>query len=122
KIMEEENTEEAEIRSPFGPMYLIYRPKGKDGRKDEIKANWVSDANMNAEKAKNPDSHPLLGRYHGFSASGITLKEFEKIIQSLHPVGSQTATTSAASVTPAAEQSSALRIHPKVFSMIDSWA
>src|ERR1044071_8697428 len=32
-IMEEENTEETEIQSPLGPMYLIYRPKGKTGRK-----------------------------------------------------------------------------------------
>jgi hypothetical protein len=38
-IMEEENTEEAEIQSPLGPMDLIYRPKGKNGRKDEIKTN-----------------------------------------------------------------------------------
>jgi hypothetical protein len=51
-IMEEEGTEETEIPSPLGPMYLIYRPKGKNGRKDEIKANWVSDPNMNAEEAK----------------------------------------------------------------------
>src|SRR5438128_7215776 len=46
-IMVEEDTEDTEIPSPLGRMYLIYRPKGKDGRKDEIKANWVSDANMN---------------------------------------------------------------------------
>jgi hypothetical protein len=49
---EEENAEETEIKSRFGPMYLIYRPKGKDGRKDEIIANWVSDPNMNDEKTK----------------------------------------------------------------------
>src|SRR5207248_5341921 len=73
-IMEEEDTEETEVQSPLGPIYLIYRPKGKNGRKDEIKANWVSDANMNAEKAKGPDSHPILGRFHGFSATGITLR------------------------------------------------
>src|SRR5467141_246674 len=85
-IMEEEDTEETEIQSPLGPVYLIYRPKGKNGRKDEIKANWVSDANMNAEKAKGPDLHPILGRFHGFSATGITLAEFTKIIQSLHPI------------------------------------
>src|SRR5205809_3782936 len=66
-LMAEENTEETEIPSAFGPMYLIYRPKGKDGRKDEIKANWVSDANMTAEKTKDPAGHPVLGRYHGFS-------------------------------------------------------
>src|SRR5437762_6371187 len=52
-IMEnEENAEETEIKTPLGPMYLIYQPKGKEGRKKEIKANWVSDANMKAEKAK----------------------------------------------------------------------
>ncbi len=123
-IMEEEDTEETEIQSPFGPMYLIYRPKGKDGRKKEIKANWVSDAKMNEELAKGADSHPVLGRYHGFSATGITLKEFAKIIESLHPVGSETAgksAVSAASATAAPEQPSALKIHPKVFNMIDCW-
>jgi hypothetical protein len=120
-LMKEENTEETEISTPLGPMYLIYRPNGTDGRKDEIKANWVSDANMNAEKTKDPQSHPVLGRYHGFSATGITLKEFTKIVQSLHPVGSQKAAASATSATPAAQQTSAPRIHPKVFNMIDSW-
>jgi hypothetical protein len=85
-IMEEENTEETEIQTPLGPMYLIYRPKGKTGRKDEIKANWVSDANINAEIAKDAESHLILGRYHGFSAIGITLAEFTKIVQSLHPI------------------------------------
>ena len=112
------DTEETQIESPFGPMYLIYRPKGKEGRKIEIIANWVSDANMDAEKAKGSENHPVLGRYHGFSATGITLKEFERIIKSLHPVGSQGA---ARSVTPAAEQPSVLKIHPKVFNMISSW-
>ncbi|PYJ13132.1 MAG: hypothetical protein DME94_11260 [Verrucomicrobia bacterium] len=129
-IMEEEDTEETEIQSPFGPMYLIYRPKGKEGRKAEIKANWVSDATMNAETAKGPDSHPVLGRYHGFSATGITLAEFTKTVQSLHPVRGDKAVMPAAtpvttppataSATPAA-QTSALKIHPKVFNMIDCW-
>jgi len=112
------DTEETEIESPFGPMYLIYRPKGKEGRKIEIIANWVSDANMNDELAKGRDSHPVLGRYHGFSATGITLAEFANIIRSLHPIGSKTATKSA---TPAAEQPSAPKIHPKVFNMISCW-
>jgi hypothetical protein len=53
-MSDEENAEETEIKSPFGPMDLIYRPKGKDGRKDKIIANWVSDPNMNKEKAKRP--------------------------------------------------------------------
>ena len=114
-IMEEENTEETEIQTPLGPMYLIYRPKGKNGRKDEIKANWVSDANMNAETSKNEESHPILGRYHGFSATGISVAEFSKIVQSLHPIRDEKAAT------PAAAQTSALKIHPKVFSMIDCW-
>src|SRR6266496_1316075 len=118
-IMEdEENAEETEIKTPLGPMYLIYRPKGKEGRKDEIKANWVEDSNMKAEKAKDPQGHPSLGRFHGFSASGITLAEFTKIVQSLHPIGHEKAATSA---TAAAAQSSALKIHPKVFNMIDCW-
>jgi hypothetical protein len=113
-IMKEANTEETEIQSPLGPMYLIYRPKGKNGRKDEIKVNWVSDANMNAEKAKGAESHPVLGRYHGFSATGITLAEFSKIVQSLHLIRDEKAAAPAA-------QTSALKIHPKVFSMINCW-
>ncbi len=112
------DTEQTEIESPFGPMHLIYRPKGKEGRKIEIIANWVSDANMNEEKAKGAESHPVLGRYHGFSATGITLAEFVKIIKSLHPVGSESA---AGSATPAAEQPSVPKIHPKLFNMISSW-
>jgi hypothetical protein len=122
---DEQNAEETEIKSPLGPMYLIYRPKGKGGRKDEIIANWVSDPNMNDEKSKGPDSHPVLGRFHGFSATGITVTEFTKIIQSLHPVGGEEAHTSSlpsnvtASASPA--EKSALKIHPKVFNLIDSW-
>jgi hypothetical protein len=114
-IMEEEDTEETEMQSPLGTMYLIYRPKGKDGPKDEIKANWVSDTNMKAEEAKGAQNHPVLGRFHGFSATGITIAEFAKIVQSLHPI------RDAAAATPAAAQTSALKIHPKVFSMINCW-
>jgi hypothetical protein len=117
---DEQNAEETEIKSPFGPMYVIYRPKGKDGRKDEIIANWVSDPNMNDEKAKAPDSHPLLGRFHGFSATGITVAEFTKIIQSLRPVGGEKTHISSLSNAPGTEKSP-LKIHPKVFNMIDSW-
>ena len=87
-LMETEDSEETTITSPFGPMYLIHSPKGqgKAGRKKEIKANWASDANMKSEEAKNPKGHPVLGRYHGFSATGITVAEFEKIINSLKPI------------------------------------
>jgi hypothetical protein len=121
-MTDEENAEETEIKSPFGPMYLIYRPKGKDGRKDEIIANWVSDPNMNDEKDKGPDSHSVLGRFHGFSATGITVAEFTKVIQLLHPIGGHKSPTlgSGAPNVPAAE-TSALKIHPKVFNMIDCW-
>jgi hypothetical protein len=86
-IMETEDSEETTIPSLFGPMYLIFAPKGKgSGQKVEIKANWASDANMKSEKAKDPKAHPVLGRYHGFSTTGLSLYEFEKIIQSLHPI------------------------------------
>ena len=121
-MSDEENAEETEIKSPFGPMYLIYRPKGKDGRKDEIIANWVNDPNMNNEKGKGPDSHPVLGRFHGFSATGITVTEFTKIIQSLHPIGGDKGATLAS--TPAgaaAAEASPLKVHPKVFNLIDCW-
>jgi hypothetical protein len=69
-------------------MYLIYTPKGKGtaGRKREIKANWAEDSNMKAEKAKDPQAHPILGRYHGFSATGLSLQEFEKVVASQHPI------------------------------------
>ena len=114
-IMEEENTEETEIQTPLGPTYLIYRPKEKSGRKDEIKANWVEDSNMKAEKAKDSEGHPTLGRFHGFSATGITLAEFGKTVQSLYPLRDEK------TAAPAAAQTSALKIHPKVFSMINCW-
>ncbi len=122
-MADEKNAEETEIKSPFGPMYLIYRPKGKDGRKAEIRANWVNDPKMNEETTKGPDSHPVLGRFHGFSASGITVAEFTKIIQSLHPVGDRKvpALPSTPASNDAATEASALNIHPKVFNMIDSW-
>lgn len=87
-LLETDDSEDAEINSPLGHMFIIYTPKGKgkEGRKTEIKSNWTSDANMIREKAKDPLVHPNLGRYHGFSATGITVAEFEKIINSLRPV------------------------------------
>ena len=89
-LMGTEDSEETTITSPFGPMYLIYTPKGKGktARKTKIKANWAEDPNMKSEKAKDRLAHPILGRYHGFSATGITVAEFEKIIASLHPIRS----------------------------------
>ncbi len=115
-IMETEDSEETTIGSPFGPMYLIFTPKtassgsgrlddtkshpkgefrgqtkfvkgkGTSGQKVEIKANWAEDANIKSEKAKDPHAHPVLGRYHGFSATAITVAEFEKVISSLKPI------------------------------------
>jgi hypothetical protein len=86
-LMGTEDSEELTITSPFGPMYLIYTPKGKGNKaqKVEIKANWASDPNMKSEKAKGL-AHPVLGRYHGFSATAISIGEFEKIIASLKPI------------------------------------
>jgi hypothetical protein len=85
--METEDSEETTITSPFGPMFLIYTPKGQGiaGRKKEIKANWATDANMKSENAKSL-AHPILGRYHDFSTTGLSLDEFEKVIASLHPI------------------------------------
>jgi hypothetical protein len=87
-LLETEDGEDAEINSPLGRMFIIYTPKGKgkEGRKKEIRSNWTSDANMIREKEKDPLVHPNLGRYHGFSATGITVAEFEQIINSLRPV------------------------------------
>jgi hypothetical protein len=60
-------------------------PSPTAGRKKEIKANWAADAHMKREKAEHPQAHPVLG-YHGFSTTGLSLYEFAKIIQSLHPL------------------------------------
>ncbi len=87
-LLDTEDSDEVTITSPFGPMYLIYTPKGKGTavRKKEIKANWAEDPHMKAEKSKDRLAHPTLGRYHGFSATGITVGEFERIISSLKPI------------------------------------
>lgn len=86
-LLDTEDSDEVTITSPFGPMYLIYTPKGKGtaARRKEIKANWAEDPNMKSEKS-NALPHPILGRYHGFSATGISLDEFKKIITSLKPI------------------------------------
>ena len=85
-LLETDDSEDAEIQSPLGRIFIIYTPKGKAGRKTEIRSNWTSDANMIAEKSKDRQAHPVLGRYHGFTATGISVADFEKIIQSLKPV------------------------------------
>lgn len=130
-MADEKNAEETEIKSPFGPMNLIYQPKGKDGRKSEIIANWVSDPNMNDEKTKAPNSHPVLGRLHGFSATGMTIADFTKIVQSLHPIAHDKVGTASSTpptnpaiapqASPNETSPAQLKIHPKVFNMIECW-
>lgn len=104
-IMETEDSEERELHSPiFGPVYIIYTPKGKSGVKKEIIANWVEDANMKAELAAKADAHAVLGRFHGFTGTHMTVAEFARIIDSLHPARSAAASPSpspAASIAPA---------------------
>jgi hypothetical protein len=45
-LLETEDSEDAEIQSPLGRMFIIYTPKGKGGRKKEIRSNWTSDENQ----------------------------------------------------------------------------
>ncbi len=115
-IMETEDSEEAEIQSPlFGRVYLIYTPKGNGdgGIKKEILTNWVEDANMQAQPHDGgPITRAGLGRFHGFTGTKITVAEFTKIVNSLHPVKGDSKT---ASVPPP------LKLHPKIFNMIDCW-
>jgi hypothetical protein len=37
-----DDSEDAEIPSPLGRMFIIYTPKGKAGRKTEIRSNWTA--------------------------------------------------------------------------------
>jgi len=111
-IMESEDSEEAEFQSPlFGRVYLIYTPKGKGdtGVKKEIRSNWVEDANMRAEAQL---KLPVRGRYHGFTGSNMTVAEFEKIVNSLHSIKGDGKTASGPPP---------LKLHPKIFDMIDCW-
>lgn len=113
-IMETEDSDEAEFQSPlFGRVYLIYTPKekGDEGVKSEIRANWATDANMNAEGGRAAGTHPILGRFHGFTGNNMTVAEFTKIVNSLHPIRSDAKKDA---VPP-------LKLHPKIFNMIDCW-
>jgi hypothetical protein len=115
-LMEEEDTEETELKTPLGPMYLIYRPKGKEGAKIEILTNWVEDEQMKADQAKSTTWHGELGRFHGFTGAGVTVAEFQKILESLHPV--KNSTSDKPKETGGAPE---LKLHPKIFNMIDCW-
>lgn len=113
-IMDTEDSEETELQSPlFGRVYLIYTPKGKGdaGVKKEILSNWVEDATMQKQPHGGPITHAGLGRFHGFTGKKITVAEFTKIVNSLHPIKGD---TKIATVPP-------LNLHPKIFNMIDCW-
>lgn len=115
-IMDTEDSEEAEFQSPlFGRVYIIYTPKGKGdaGVKKEILSNWVEDANMQKQPHDGgPITHAGLGRFHGFTGKKMTVADFEKIVNSLHPIK---ADAKAASAPPP------LKVHPKIFNMIECW-
>lgn len=114
-IMETEDSDETEFQSPlFGRVYVIYTPKGKGdaGVKKEILTNWVEDANLQAEGGRDPKAHPVLGRFHGFTGNNMTIADFSKVVNSLHPVKAGANTASA---------SPPLKVHPKIFNMIESW-
>jgi hypothetical protein len=83
----DERAEETQFTTKhYGTVYIIYFPPGKDGVKNRIAANWIEDENLAAEKAKNETATHIKGRYHGVSGYGMTVPQFEKIVQSLHPV------------------------------------
>lgn len=114
-IMGTEDSEDAEFQSPlFGRVYIIYTPKGKGnaGVKKEILSNWVEDVNMQTEVGKEAKTHPVLGRFHGFTGIKMTVAEFTKIMNSLHPIKDEEKTASAPPP---------LKLHPKIFNMIDCW-
>ncbi len=84
---QDERAEESKFDTKrYGTVYIIYFPPGKSGVKHRIVANWIEDENWKSEKAKGENATRIKGRYHGLSGFGMTLAEFEKIVQSLHPV------------------------------------
>ena len=89
---QDERAEESQFDTKhFGPVYIIYFPPEKSGVKHRIVANWIEDEDMKAEKAKDENAPRIKGRYHGVSGFGMTVGEFEKIVQSLHPVREKSA-------------------------------
>src|SRR5947207_2560176 len=91
------------------------KPASLDDLK-EIVSNWVEDANMKADKAKSETAHPVLGRYHGFTGTNMTVAEFEKTLNSLHPIKTAAPSTERPKETGGAPE---LKLHPKIFSLID---
>lgn len=84
---ENDRAEETQFETKrYGPVYIIYFPPGKAGVKKRITANWLKDENLIAEEKRDKKALPIKGRFHGFSGYGMTVAEFEKIVQSLHPI------------------------------------
>ncbi|HJX98354.1 MAG TPA: hypothetical protein VJ281_05720 [Chthoniobacterales bacterium] len=117
-LMEEEDTEETELKTMLGPVYIIYRPKGKAGNKIEILTNWYEDERMKAQLAKNTTWHGELGRFHGFTGKGISVAEFQKILDSLHPIKSDGSKSEKPKETGGAPE---VKLHPKIFNLIECW-
>lgn len=113
-LMDTEDSEEAQFSSPqFGTVYLIYTPR-RGTVKKKILSNWVEDANMKADEAKKRETldPKALGRFHGFTGTNLSVAEFEKIVNSLHPISAKEDPPPAAST---------IKVHPRVFSMINCW-
>src|ERR1043166_481612 len=121
-IMDTEDSEDGEFASSsFGTVYFVYTPKGQSaaGVKKEIRANWVEDAIMQKQPHDGPITHAGLGRFHGFTGTNMTVDDFEKIINSLHPIkdtGSPPPDHS--NETGGAPE---LKLHPKIFNLIHCW-
>ncbi|MEP6670732.1 MAG: hypothetical protein ABJF10_16355 [Chthoniobacter sp.] len=90
----DERAEESQFETKrYGTVYIIYFPPGKTGVKDRITANWIDDDAMQAEKTPDPAGPRIKGRYHGLSGYGMTVAQFEKIVQSVHPIREKAADT-----------------------------
>ena len=88
-------------------------PGGKPGARSRSIPIGKATRICSRKKAKT-SLHTLSWGDTQISAGGITLAEFAKIIQSLHPIRD---TGQAAQASSAAS----LKIHPKVFNLIDCW-
>jgi hypothetical protein len=67
---------------------------------------------MEAEGGRDARTHPMLGRFDGFTGEKMTVAEFSKVVNSLHPIKSDRKTALAPPP---------LKLHPKIFNMIDCW-
>lgn len=84
---QDERAEETQFNTKrYGPVYVVYFPPGKTGVKKRIVSNWIQDENMRAEMKRDKTKLAVKGRFHGVSGFNMTLAEFEKIVQSLHPI------------------------------------